>query len=81
MTSGPAKILKKNISLKKISVGYQMQDLVLFDLNKQWQISPDTLVGKSKNSAFLNLSLAGKVHSTYLRGQLRYQDGPGLIYE
>lgn len=81
MTSGPAAVLNRNVNLKKIASGYQVADLVLIDLRKLWEVSPDDLVGKSKNSAFLGLSLTGKVHSTYLRGQLRYEDRHGLTNE
>ncbi len=45
-------------------------DLVLFDPDAEWIVTPESLHSKSKNSAFLGRTLRGRVRATLLAGRL-----------
>jgi dihydroorotase len=43
-------------------------DLVLFDPDESWVVHPDDLHSKSKNSAFIGLTVYGRVKHTLVDG-------------
>ena len=43
-------------------------DLVLFDPNEEWTVRAETLHSKSRNSAFIGRSVAGRVKHTLVDG-------------
>ncbi len=71
MSTVPAQILgTKSGSLKTGSPA----DIVLFDENERWIVDTDKLHGKSKNTAFKDMELYGKVKYTFCRGEIVYKD-------
>lgn len=75
MTSGPARVLKREGTLGTVTGAHAPADLCLVDPHRSWTVTPETLHGKSKNSAFLGRQFRGKVAATFLRGELRFVDG------
>ena len=49
-------------------------DLILADLNQEWEVIPEKLHSKSHNTAFRNRKLTGKVKYTITDGLIRYCD-------
>lgn len=49
-------------------------DVVIFDPEARWTVSPDRLHGKSRNTPFKEMTLTGKVRYTLTSGQLTYRD-------
>ncbi|MEG1994287.1 MAG: amidohydrolase family protein, partial [Oscillospiraceae bacterium] len=49
-------------------------DIVVFDMDKQWTVTPDSFKSKARNSAFKNMTLTGKVVYTFLNGELVFED-------
>lgn len=49
-------------------------DLILVDLNQEWEVIPEQLHSKSHNTAFRGMTLKGKVKYTITDGVIRYQD-------
>lgn len=45
-------------------------DLVLFDPEEAWTVSPDALHGKSRNTPFKGMTLLGRVKTTILGGRI-----------
>ncbi|KAI5633065.1 amidohydrolase family domain-containing protein [Phthorimaea operculella] len=50
-------------------------DLIFFDPNASFVVTPDIILYKNKISPYMYRVLRGKVAKTYLRGQLIYSDG------
>ena len=48
-------------------------DIAIFDPESTWKVSANNLKSQGKNTPFLNMELAGKVHYTLLNGQLTHQ--------
>ena len=70
ITLNPAQIL--GINAGDLSVNKDA-DLVIFDPNLAWKITPNALKSHGKNTPFLGLELVGKVIYTFLHGQITYQ--------
>jgi dihydroorotase len=49
-------------------------DLVVFDRSDRWQVAPESLLSKGKNSPLLGRELAGRVLLTIAAGHLAYED-------
>ncbi|HDS09976.1 MAG TPA: dihydroorotase [Firmicutes bacterium] len=47
-------------------------DLTIINPNKKWVVTEENLIGKSKNSPFLNMELTGTVQYTIVNGQVVY---------
>jgi len=71
-TSKPANIL--GLPFGQISEG-GLADFVLFDPQKEWEVTEESFHSLSKNSPFLGWKLKGKTRYTILNGTLIYQDG------
>jgi dihydroorotase len=48
-------------------------DIVIFDATEYWKVEASHLKSQGKNTPFLNLELAGKVHYTLVEGMITYQ--------
>lgn len=70
MTAGPARVLRRP-DLGTLQ-GQASADLCLVDPQAEWTVSPETLYGKSKNSAFLGRTFKGQVVATFMGGVLRF---------
>jgi dihydroorotase len=72
MTINPAKIL--GLDNGRIAPGAPA-DLTLFDLNTPWIIDRDLLQSRSKNSAFDESKVEGRVLKTFVNGKMVYEFG------
>ncbi|HQN65852.1 MAG TPA: dihydroorotase [Methylophilus sp.] len=71
VTCTPARILgiaSGHLSLQAAA------DIVIFNPDEYWQVTPGQLKSQGKNTPFLGLEMAGKVHYTLLNGQINYND-------
>jgi allantoinase len=59
-----------------IEVGFDA-DIVVFDPERQWEITPDSLFYLNKISAFVGLKGKGRPVMTFVRGELAFRDGSG----
>ena len=50
-------------------------NLVVFDPNVTWQVSPENLASKSRNTPFVGMTLRGRVRHTLLAGDVTVLDG------
>lgn len=50
----------------------QVADLVIFDPNREWEVTVSDIVSKSKNSPFIGKKLFGRVESVWVDGTLKY---------
>ena len=48
-------------------------DIAIFNPDTHWKVTAESLKSQGKNTPFLGLELAGKVHYTLLHGQITYQ--------
>ncbi len=72
MAVNPARIL----GIDKGSLGKGSNaDLVVIAPERDWQVTKDSLVSRSKNSAFLGRRLKGVVEQTILGGRIVYTNG------
>ena len=50
-------------------------DIVLFDPNEEWTVTPENIFYKNKHTPYMGMTLTGKVKETYVRGKRVYADG------
>ena len=74
MTGGPARVLRQSASMGTLVGEQAPADLCLVDPQREWEVTPETLAGRSKNSAFLGETFQGKVLATFSGGRARYLD-------
>lgn len=72
MTSGPARVLRREGELGTLVGERAPRDLCLVDPRAEWTVDAETLHGLSQNSAFLGRQFRGRVVATFLDGRLRY---------
>lgn len=72
MTCNPARLL--GIPGGTLAVGAPA-DVVIFNADERWLVTPDTLHGTSRNSSFLGRTVTGRVKMTLLSGKVVYRDG------
>lgn len=70
ITSEPARIL--GVSSGRIEPGAP-GDLVVFDPNAAWRVTPAALKSQGKNTPFLGLELAGRVRATIVAGNVVHE--------
>jgi dihydroorotase len=70
ITSAPARIL--GAASGRIEAGAP-GDLVVFDPQALWRVSPATLKSQGRNSPFLGVELAGRVRATIVAGNVVYE--------
>ncbi|OGX45226.1 MAG: dihydroorotase [Omnitrophica WOR_2 bacterium RIFCSPLOWO2_12_FULL_51_8] len=68
MSTRPAEILHLPRGFGEIRKGTEA-GFTLVDLNREWTVTPEELVSKSKNSCFIGRKLKGKVVSTLCMGK------------
>ncbi len=71
VTTDPARIL--GVEAGQIGAGYPA-DICIFDPEREWLVTPNTLKSQGKNTPFLNLPLMGKVTHTLVGGFPIYED-------
>jgi len=49
--------------------------MVVFDPNVTWQVSPDSLASKSRNTPYIGMTLRGRVRHTFFNGTATVLDG------
>ncbi|MDD3051905.1 MAG: dihydroorotase [Candidatus Cloacimonetes bacterium] len=69
MSSAPSRFLKLNSG--KIAEGFAA-DITIADLNKEIEITIDSLTSKSKNTPYLNKTLKGKIEYTLCDGKIMW---------
>ena len=67
ITSAPAAIM--GLDSGTLSVGSKA-DVCVFDPDATWQLTPDALISRGKNSPWLGYLMAGKVRSTLVSGRV-----------
>ena len=70
MTVAPAKLLGLNAGALKNGAE---ADIFLFDTERPWQVDGDSLLSKSKNTAFDGHLLQGRVLKTFVRGKAVFE--------
>lgn len=70
ITCDPAAIL--GIETGSLAVG-RPADICLFDPTEPWQVTPETLCSKGKNTPFMGYEMAGRVHATLVDGRVVYE--------
>ncbi|CAB3236396.1 unnamed protein product [Arctia plantaginis] len=73
-SAGPARLTGLQEKKGSIRVGLDA-DLIFFDPNASFIVTPKIIRYKNKISPYMNRVLTGKVMQTYVRGQLVYSDG------
>ncbi len=69
ITSAPAKVL--GIEAGSLAVG-SVADICVFDPTATWQLTPESLRSRGKNSPWLGYMMNGKVKATLVGGRLVY---------
>jgi len=70
VTAGPARVLAEDTGT--LLVG-RKADLVIFDPSETWRVSADTLLTCGKNTPYLERVLAGRVRTTIVGGEVRFE--------
>ena len=70
ITSAPARVL--GAASGRLEPGAP-GDLVVFDPQESWRVTPESLKSQGKNSPFLGMELAGRVRATVVAGQVVYE--------
>jgi dihydroorotase len=70
ITSDPARIL--GVASGRIEPGAPA-DLVLFDPNAAWRVTPAALKSQGRNTPFLGMELTGRVRATIVAGNVVYE--------
>lgn len=74
LTAGPASVIAGRT--RRASAGLvegAAADLVVFDRSESWQVTPDALASKGKNTPLLGMELPGRVLLTIAGGRLAYE--------
>jgi len=70
MTAAPARFLGFSTGILKEGFA---SDILIADLNKEVEISNETLISKSKNTPYLGKTLKGKIEMTFCDGRLTWE--------
>lgn len=71
ITSAPAEVL--GLQRGQLALG-ATADICVFDPEAIWQLTPEALKSRGKNSPWLNYMMTGKVKATLVGGRMVYQD-------
>lgn len=71
MSTNPAKLI--GIKPPQIKVG-EVAELTIFDPFESWEVNPETILSKSKNTPLMGRKLMGKVKYTFYNGKVVYKD-------
>lgn len=72
MSTRPARLRDIDTHGGPVAAG-RPANLVLVDTGAEWEVRPDALVGRSRNTPFAGRRLRGRVERTILRGRTTYQ--------
>jgi len=72
MSTGPARVM--GIGNKGEIAEGKDADLVIVDMDREWKVTKEDTVSRSKNSPFLGWSLRGRVVTTVCRGKIVYSE-------
>lgn len=67
ITSAPAKVL--GLASGQLAIG-SVADICIFDPEASWQLTPETLKSRGKNSPWLGYMMTGKVRNTLVGGRI-----------
>lgn len=70
ITCDPATIL--GLETGSLAVG-RPADICVFDPTEPWQVTPEALRSKGKNTPFMGYEMAGRVHATLVGGRVVYE--------
>jgi len=70
VTSAPARVLGEDTG--RIAVGTKA-DLVLFDPDEHWRVTPEALASHGKSTPFAGYELEGRARATIVGGEPRFQ--------
>ena len=73
VTRGPAGVLAEDTGT--LLVG-RKADVVLFDPLEVWTVNAETLLSSGKNSPYLERELTGRVRTTIVGGEIRFDRVP-----
>ncbi len=74
LTAGPARVLGSSFTNGgSLKVG-DPADITIFDPEREWEVRPETLLSKGKNTPLLGHKMKGKVMATLARGKIVYKD-------
>lgn len=74
LSAGPARLVGLEEKKGSLRPGLDA-DLIFFDPNAVFIVTPDVIRYKNKFSPYMNRVLSGKVMQTYVRGQLVFSEG------
>ncbi|GHV40814.1 cyclic amidohydrolase [Synergistales bacterium] len=74
LSEGPARIFGLYGRKGAVDIGFDA-DLVIFDPDREWSVTPDSLFYLNKISAFVGLKGKGLPVATFVRGKLVHKDG------
>jgi dihydroorotase len=72
MSGAPARIM--GLESKGVIAAGKDADIVIVDMNREWTVSREDTVSKSKNSPFLGQRLQGRVVATICGGRVVYEE-------
>jgi dihydroorotase len=70
VTSQPARVLGEDTG--RLAVGAKA-DLVLFDPDEHWRVTPEALASHGKSTPFAGYELEGRARLTIVGGEVRFQ--------
>ena len=73
MSEAPAKLVGCQLQKGKIAAGHDA-DLVVFDEDSEFLVTPERLHHRHSVSPYLREKLLGEVQATYVRGRLVFAD-------
>jgi allantoinase len=74
LSDGPARLVGLHRMKGRLATGYQA-DFALVNLDETFEVNPKNLHQKHPITPYAGRTLHGRVHATYLRGQLVYSGG------
>jgi len=70
LTQGPARVLGEDTGTL---LPGRKADLVIFDASETWRVEADSLLSFGKNTPLLGRTLTGRVRTTIVGGEIRYE--------
>lgn len=70
VTSEPARVLREDTG--RLAPGAKA-DLVLFDPDEHWRVTPEALASRGKSTPFAGYELQGRARTTIVGGEVRFQ--------
>jgi dihydroorotase len=70
MTAGPARVFELDAGTLRLGA---IADVCVFDLDSTWEVRPETLASKGKNTPLLGRRLTGRVMCTIVGGNVVYR--------